>query len=230
MQTQIFCCASCFAQRCVFTEYIMSNYELRAASLPRRGQRIALRLLHLFGWKMRYKPLPGPHGVAIVYPHTSNWDFIVGLLGKWALGLPFRWLGKESLFKGPLAGMMRSWGGVPVERSSSTGATQRLAETMKESDWFWLALAPEGTRSYKPHLRSGFYHLAVMAKVPLLIVYLDYPRKELGVVDTIRLTGDQETDMAAIAAAYKGHLGLHPELAAPITLAPPRSGGAGKQA
>lgn len=204
----------------------MSNYELRAASLPRFGQRLALRLLHLFGWKVRYKPLPGPHGVAIVYPHTSNWDFAVGLLGKWALGLPLRWLGKESLFRGPWAGIMRSWGGVAVERSSSTGATQRLADRMRESDWFWIALAPEGTRSYRAHLRSGFYHLAVMAKVPLLMVYMDYPNKELGVVDSIRLSGDQEIDMAAIAAAYKGHLGRHPELAAPIALAPPRKDGA----
>lgn len=208
----------------------MSDYELRAAALPRRGQRLALRLLQLFGWKMRYKPLPGPHGVAIVYPHTSNWDFVVGLLGKWALGLPFRWLGKESLFKGPVAGLMRSWGGVPVERSSATGATSRLAERMRQADWFWLALAPEGTRSYTPHLRSGFYHLAVAAKVPLVIVYLDYPNKELGVVDTIRLTGDPDVDLPAIAAAYQGRHGLHPALEAPIKLAPPRSGETGKQA
>lgn len=198
----------------------MSNYELRAASLPRFSQRLALRLFHLCGWKMRYKPLPGRHGVAIVYPHTSNWDFVVGLLGKWALGLPFRWLAKESLFRAPWGGIMRSWGGVPVERGAPTGATQRLAETMKQSDWFWLALAPEGTRSYRPHLRSGFYHLAVQAKVPLVIVYLDYPNRELGVIDTIRLTGDPSIDMPAIAAACKGHLGKRPDMAAPITLAP----------
>ena len=209
----------------------MSNYELRTASLPRFGQRLALRILHLFGWKMRYKPLPGPHGVAIVYPHTSNWDFPLGLLGKWSLGLPLHWLGKESLFKGPLGPIMRAWGGVPVERSASTGATQRLAQKMRAADWFWVALAPEGTRSYKPHLRSGFYHLALAAKAPLLIVYLDYPNKEIGLVDTIRLTGDQHKDMAAIEAAYHGHLGLHPELAAPIRLAPPRtSGDEGKHA
>ena len=202
----------------------MSNYELRAGALPRLGQRLALRLLQLFGWKVRYKPLPGRHGVAIVYPHTSNWDFVVGLLGKWALGLPFRWLGKESLFRGPWAALMRSWGGVRVERGSSTGATERLADEMRKSDWFWLALAPEGTRSYRAHLRSGFYHLAVLAKVPLVIVYMDYPNKELGVVDVIRLTGDQTIDMAAIAAAYKGRLGRHPALAAPIALAPRKDG------
>ncbi len=203
----------------------MSNFELSAASLPRFSQRLALRLFHLCGWTMRYKPLPGRHGVAIVYPHTSNWDFVVGLLGKWAVGLPFRWLAKESLFRGPWAGIMRAWGGVPVERTASTGATQRLAETMKQSDWFWLALAPEGTRSYRPHLRSGFYHLALQAKVPLVIVYLDYPNKELGVIDTIKLTGDPAIDMPAIEAAYKGRLGKRPEMAAPITLAPPQMPG-----
>jgi 1-acyl-sn-glycerol-3-phosphate acyltransferase len=201
----------------------MSNYELRAAALPGFGQRLALRILNLFGWKVRYKPLPGPHGVAIVYPHTSNWDFFVGLFGKWALGLPFRWLAKDSIFKGPLGRIMRAWGGVPVDRSTTSGSTQRLADTMRSAEWFWLAIAPEGTRSYRPHLRSGFYHLALTAKVPLLLVYFDYPKKELGVVDTIELTGDQAADMATIAAAYEGHLGYHPELAAPLMLAPPRS-------
>jgi 1-acyl-sn-glycerol-3-phosphate acyltransferase len=205
----------------------MSDYVLQPASLPTWRQRSALTLLTLFGWRMRFKPLPGTHGVAIVYPHTSNWDFVIGLLGKWALGLPFRWLGKESLFRGltgkTLGVLMRSWGGVPVERGTSTGATARLAATMQAEKWFWLALAPEGTRSYRPNLRSGFYHLAVAAKVPLLIVYLDYPNKELGVVDCIDLSGDPETDMAAVRAAYHGHLGLHPELAAPIVLAPQRN-------
>lgn len=201
----------------------MSDYQLHPQALPTLRQRSALRLLRLFGWRMLYKPLPGPHGVAVVYPHTSNWDFVVGLLGKWALGLPFRWLGKESLFRGltgkTLGVLMRSWGGVPVERSASTGATVRLAETMHAADWFWLALAPEGTRSYRPNWRSGFYHLAVTAKVPLLIVYIDYPNKVLGVVDTIELSGDPVLDMAAVAAAYKGHHGRHPELEAPIKLA-----------
>ncbi|MES2300222.1 MAG: 1-acyl-sn-glycerol-3-phosphate acyltransferase [Pseudomonadota bacterium] len=205
----------------------MSDDMLHLAALGSWRQRLALRLLKLFGWRMRHRPLPGPRGIAIVYPHTSNWDFVIGLLGKWALGLPFRWLGKESLFQGwtgkTLGRLMRSWGGVPVERGVSTGATARLAATMQAADWFWLALAPEGTRSYRANWRSGFYHLAVAAKVPLCIVYLDYPNKELGVVDYIDMTGDPAVDMAAIAAAYDGHLGLHPELAAPIVLAPPRA-------
>jgi hypothetical protein len=208
-------------------ETTMNDYLLKSAALPTFGQRSALRVLELFGWRVLFAPLPGPRGVAVVYPHTSNWDFFIGLLGKWAIGIPFRWLGKEKLFQG-LTGkiigpMLRSWGGVPVERSSSTGATRRLADKMLAADWFWLALAPEGTRSYRDTWRSGFYHLTVAAKVPLRIVYIDYPNKELGVIDTLEMTGDPDIDMAAIAAAYKGHLGLHPELAAPIALAPKKS-------
>jgi 1-acyl-sn-glycerol-3-phosphate acyltransferase len=206
----------------------MSNYELRPAALPHRRQRLALRALQRLGWTMRYKPLPGPHGVVIVYPHTSNWDVVIGLLGKWALGLPFRWLAKEALFQG-LAGatigrVLRRWGAVPVERSAANGATAHLAEQMRASEWFWLALAPEGTRGYRPHWRSGFYHLAAAARVPVVMVYLDYANKELGVVDNIRLTGDQQADMAAIAGVYRNRFGLHPELAAPVKLAPPKPG------
>ncbi|MDB5907209.1 MAG: Glycerol acyltransferase [Massilia sp.] len=200
----------------------MYDYQLQPATLRTWGQRTSLRLLHLFGWRVRFKPLPGPHGVAVVYPHTSNWDFIVGLLAKWAVGLPFRWLGKESLFKGVMGRPMRYWGGMPIERSTSTGATQKLAATMNAADWCWIAITPEGTRGYRPHWRSGFYHLALAAQVPLLLVYIDFPNKELAVVDTLELTGDQQHDMAAIAAAYKGHHGLHPALEAPIVLAPPR--------
>lgn len=205
----------------------MSNYELQPAALPTWGQRTSLRILKMFGWRVLYKPLPGPHGVVVVYPHTSNWDVVVGMLGKWSLGLPFRWLAKDSLFSGltgkTLGVFLRRWHGVPVERRTATGATARLARLMHESEWFWIALAPEGTRSYRPNWRSGFYHLTLAAKVPLAMVYLDYPNKTIGVIDTIELTGDPDVDMAAIAAVYKGHHGLYPELEAPIVLAPPRA-------
>lgn len=204
----------------------MSNHEVQPAALPTRGQRLAVRILRMLGWRLLYKPLPGPHGVVVVYPHTSNWDVVIGLLGKWALGLPFSWLGKESLFRGltgkTIGVLLRRWHGIPVERRTATGATARLAQTMLESEWCWIALAPEGTRSYSPHWRSGFYHLTLAARVPLLMVYMDYPNKTLGVVDTLMLTGDVERDMAAIAAVYKGHHGLHPQDEAPIILAPPR--------
>jgi 1-acyl-sn-glycerol-3-phosphate acyltransferase len=212
----------------------MSDHEMQPAALATSGQRLALRILHLIGWRLLYKPLPGPHGVVVVYPHTSNWDVVIGLLGKWALGLPFNWLGKESLFRGltgkTLGVLLRRWHGIPVERRTATGATARLAQEMHAAKWCWIALAPEGTRGYSPHWRSGFYHLAIAAKVPLLMVYMDYPNKTLSVVDTMMLSGDVERDMAAIAAVYKGHHGLHPADEAPIILAPPRSASQQRQA
>jgi 1-acyl-sn-glycerol-3-phosphate acyltransferase len=200
----------------------MSDYLLRPAALPTWGQRTSLRILNLFGWKMRYKPLPGPHGIAVVYPHTSNWDFLVGLFGKWALGLQFRWLAKDSLFRGPMGPIMRYWGGVAVDRSAPMGATRQLAERMLASDWFWVAITPEGTRGYKPHWKSGFYHLALAARVPVLLVALDYGKKELRVVETVELSGDPDADMANIAASYAECQALHPKDAAPLKLAPPR--------
>jgi 1-acyl-sn-glycerol-3-phosphate acyltransferase len=202
----------------------MNDYLMRPAALPTWRQRTSLRILHLFGWRVRYKPLPGPHGIAVVYPHTSNWDFPVGLLAKWAVGLPFRWLAKESLFRGAMGAILRYWGGVPVERRGApTGATTRLIDAMRAEEWFWVAITPEGTRGYRPYWKSGFYHLALAAKVPVLLVYLDFANKVVGVTDTIALSGDVDADMEKIAAVYQGREALYPDQAAPIRLAPPRS-------
>lgn len=202
----------------------MGDTLLHPAALPTLGQRLALRMLNLIGWKLRCRPLPGPHGIAVVYPHTSNWDFLIGLLGKWALGLPFRWLAKDSLFRGPLGALMRYWGGVAVDRRAPMGATRLLAQRMLSEKWCWVAITPEGTRSYRPHWKSGFYHLATAARVPLVLVYIDYAEKELGMVDSVHLSGDQDADMAAIAAVFEGRQALHPRDAAPVKLAPPHAG------
>lgn len=197
----------------------MNNDQLKPADLPKLGQRVALRVLTLFGWRVLYRPLPGPRGICVVYPHTSNWDFMVGIFTKWAVNLPFRWLAKDSLFKIPLLGKwFRAMGGEPVDRSAKTGMIQRQAERMNAADWYWLGITPEATRGYRDSWKSGFYHLALAAGVPLCLVYIDYPNKTLGLKDHLFLSGDEEADMAAIRAVYAGHQGLHPENAAPIVL------------
>lgn len=197
----------------------MSDFKLHPAALPTWGQRAALRLLALLGWSLHFKPLPGPHGIAVVYPHTSNWDFLIGLLGKWAVGLQFRWLAKDSLFRGLMGKVMRYWGGIAVDRSAPMGATRKLAQDMLASPWCWVAITPEGTRGYRPHWKSGFYHLALAANVPVLLVCLDYGKKELRVIDTLDLSGDAARDMAAIAAVYQDCRALYPKDAAPVQLA-----------
>lgn len=199
------------------------DFTLKPSSLPTLRQRAALRVLQLFGWSIQFKPMPGPHGIAVVYPHTSNWDFPVGLVAKWAVGVPFRWLAKESLFHGPAGALMRYWGGLPVERRTApSGATQRLADRINASESMWVAITPEGSRAYRPHWKSGFYHLALAANVPLVLIALDFGKKTIRVTDTLHLTGDQDADMAAIAASYRGVTALYPDQAAPIMLALPR--------
>ena len=199
----------------------MEDYLVRPAALPTWGQRTALRLLNLIGWQFQFKPLPGPHGVAVVYPHTSNMDFFVGLLAKWACGVEFRWLAKDSLFRGPLGVVMRYWGGVAIDRSTPQGASKRLARTMHRSESFWLVITPEGTRGYRPHWKSGFYRIALEAEVPVLLIAFDYGKKLIDVTRNITLSGDEAADMAAIAARYEAVQARFPKDAAPVRLAPP---------
>lgn len=183
-------------------------------------QRFAVRVLALIGWHVEFSPLVEPRGVIIVYPHTSNWDFPIGLLARWAIGLPLHWLGKETLFAGPLgrvmAPMLRAWGGEPIERGASAGSIERLASRIRSAPWYWLALAPEGTRNYRDAWRSGFYHIALNAQVPLLAVSIDYATCTVAATTMVRLTGVPETDRLALVAAYAGRRGYRHENAAPI--------------
>jgi hypothetical protein len=201
---------------------IISDHLLTASASSTRLQRSALWLLARFGWRVRFAPLPGPRGVVIVYPHTSNWDFILGLLAKWAIGTHVHWLGKEALSRGVcgvlLGPLLRACGGQPIERGTATGAIERLAQQINAADAYWLALAPEGTRNYRDRWRSGFYHIALAAQVPLAMAYIDYARKEVGLVDHLRLSGDIEVDMAAIRAVYDDKRGYKHQRAAPIVL------------
>jgi 1-acyl-sn-glycerol-3-phosphate acyltransferase len=199
--------------------------ELPDRSVQLRGSAVARALLGAFGWHVKFDGLPSRQGVVIIYPHTSNWDFVIGLVAKWAIGFPVTFWGKDSLFKIPLFGRWMRWvGGVPVDRSSARGAVGDMVERIKaarERDAFlWLALSPEGTRSYRDHWRSGFYQVAVQSGLPLGLAYFDYVDRVVGVDKFIRLTGDVDTDMAAIAAHLGHRRGRKPSLAAPIKLPP----------
>jgi 1-acyl-sn-glycerol-3-phosphate acyltransferase len=188
-----------------------------------QGNNFARAILRLFGWRVMFNGLPGPKGVMIAYPHTSNWDFVVSILTKWSMGYPLRYLAKESLFTGisgyTVGPLVRYWGGVRVERAKASGMIADTVRQLNESDFFWLALSPEGTRGYRDHWKSGFYQMALQAKVPLGFAFFDYAKKEVGMTDFMMLTGDEAADMAVIAAYYaKRGSGKCPELAAPIVL------------
>jgi 1-acyl-sn-glycerol-3-phosphate acyltransferase len=162
--------------------------------------RFASKVLGFFRWRtVVARPIP-EKAVIIFHPHTSNWDFVIGLLAKWALEFDVHWVGKDSLFRGPLGYVFRRWGGIGVNRGARSGSIARLAEEFSARKRFLLALAPEGARERAEHWRSGFYHLALAAKVPLALAFIDYPSREVGVAGYLDLSGDPARDIAAIAA------------------------------
>lgn len=181
--------------------------------------RLAAKVLAFCGWRaVVITPVP-EKAVIIFYPHTSNWDFVIGLLAKWALDLDVHWVGKDSLFRSPLRALFRRWGGIAVNRSARTGSIARLADEFSARKRFLLALAPEGTRQRAEHWRSGFYHLVLAARVPLALAFIDYPRREVGVAGYLDLGGDPVRDIAAIAAFYDGRTGKWPAMQTPIRFA-----------
>jgi 1-acyl-sn-glycerol-3-phosphate acyltransferase len=180
--------------------------------------RFASWMLRLAGWRVVLaQPVP-LRCVVVFYPHTSNWDFPLGLTAKWLVGVPFRFIAKDSLFATPLGPWLRRWGGIPVNRSGGTGVIARFAAEFAKHDDFRLAVAPEGTRSLTGRWKSGFYHLARAAKVPLALAFIDYRRREIGVGGYIELTGNVAADMSRIAAVYADKTARWPQNAGPIQL------------
>lgn len=188
-----------------------------------KGNRFAQMLLRLIGWRFEFDGLPALQGVAVLYPHTSNWDFPIAMLLKLAMGIDVRFWGKDSLFRIPLFGRWVRWmGGVPLRRNAAEGVVEQMVELIQskkdKSEYFWLALSPEGTRAYRPGWRSGFYRVAVDAQVPLMLACLDYSRRVLVCRQFLNLCGDPDIDMPLIAQAFEGASGYRPELAAPVRL------------
>ena len=176
-------------------------------------------LLRLGGWRLEPAHPPALEKYLVVfYPHTSNWDFVLGILAARALRLHLSFLAKHSLFAGPLGPLFRALGGHPVHRDSRSNMVSQVAALVASRERIVLALAPEGTRSRAEHWRSGFYYMAREAHLPVVPAYLDTRSRTLGLGPPVYLTGDVEADMAVLRAFYADKQGLRPALASPITL------------
>ena len=190
-----------------------------------KGSKLALKILDVLGWRVLFRGLPTAHGVIVVYPHTSNWDFCIGILAKWAIGIELRFLAKDSLFSFPILGSwLRFLGGFPVNRSSPQGYVNDLAKEMCDQEYSWVVFTPEGTRKHTPGWRSGFYRVAIKARVPIGMAVIDYSTKEIGVADFFVPTGKAEDDLNILRQFYSGRVGYRPESAAPITFWSPFNG------
>ena len=179
-------------------------------SRPSWWRRFCLWLLKTLGWTPVTAELPGPRGVIIVYPHTSNWDFLIAVLYRFGTGLRTNWMGKDSIFRWPVRGLFLRMGGVPVNRRAASGFIGAAIEQYRANDWMWLSLAPEGTRKHTDHLKSGFYQIALGADIPCGLGFIDYATRTLGIQRFVRFSGDVEQDLALLREFYADKVGRIP--------------------
>ena len=166
----------------------------------------------VFGWRIdQHAPTGIKKCVIVVGPHTSNWDFVIGRLAFMTYGVKGKFLIKKQLFFFPLGLLLKALGGLPVDRSKSNNLTKTALRYFEENESMYLVFSPEGTRSYNPNWKKGFYHIAVRANVPIYICYVDYEKKIGGFHSLYYPTGDVNTDILYIKNILKQYKGRFPE-------------------
>lgn len=174
--------------------------------------RIGRLYLKMAGWEPSGEPPDLPKWVAIAAPHTSNWDLVYMLAFTYHYGISISWMGKDSLFKGPFGGLMRWLGGVPIDRSAPNGVVQQMVDRFNDVDALILAVPPSGTRSKRPYWKTGFYHIAHGAGVPIATGFLDYKNKRGGFGPLFHTTGDPQADIETLREFYSTITGKFPEM------------------
>jgi 1-acyl-sn-glycerol-3-phosphate acyltransferase len=181
--------------------------------VPRRGNKLTELLgkaiLGTMGWRIEGEIPNIPKFVAIAAPHTTNWDFILGMSSLMALNIRVHWIGKDAIFTWPAKYVWNWLGGKPVDRANPHGVVQQIVDMFNKSDQFLLGLSPEGTRKNKPSWRSGFYHIAQGAGVPILMAYFDFKNKKVGIGPLFHPTGDIDKDIAEMQNYYKQFTGKY---------------------
>ncbi len=176
--------------------------------------------LRLLGWTIDGNVPPDPKWIGLVAPHTSNWDFGYMLAVSFQLRVPAYWIGKHSLFRGPFGWIMRRVGGIPIDRQATRNSVEQVVQAFEERDELVLGIAPEGTRKRTDRWKSGFYHIAHGAGVPIVLISLDYTRKVVTFAPAMTLSGDIETDMEKIREFYADVQPKYPDKKGNIEIAP----------
>lgn len=170
--------------------------------------KIALRIT---GWRLTGTAPPDPKFVAVCGPHTSNWDLPVFMMLAFAVNIRGKWLAKHTLFRWPLGWLFRRLGGIAVDRRAAHNVVHQVVNEFNRHKAMVLGIAPEGTRRFTDHWKSGFYQIALAANVPILLGYADFARKEGGVADIFLPSGDLEADLQRIRQAFEKVTPKRPE-------------------
>jgi len=186
------------------------HIALRLASGEHAGMRWLARVfMRLRGWSYLGAAPDIPRYIVVGAPHTSNWDFVVVLAATSHFGIDAKVIGKDTLVKGPLGGLMRRLGIIPVRRDTGQGMVEQMAAAFAAADELALVIAPEGTRKSSPYWRSGFYQIAVAANVPLLLTRVDGADRTAELGPLLYPSGDTASDMDIIRHYYAGARGIN---------------------
>lgn len=166
--------------------------------------------LKLTGWRMQGDWPAIEKMVLVAAPHTSNWDGLNMLVAAGYYRIRLRWMGKKSLTQGPFGWLIKALGCVPIDRSQNNDVVKTMADAFGATNDMVLAIPPEGTRSRVSEWKSGFYHIAVAAKVPIVLSVLDYKRKTMSIAAVVHPSGDYEADLPLIRSYYAEAVGKHP--------------------
>ncbi len=167
--------------------------------------------LFILGWKTKGKMPDIKKFILVAAPHSSNWDFIFFLLIIFKFKIPVNWMGKKSMFIWPFRGILERLGGIPVDRSKKGNLVDDMAATIKRADQMIVTIAPSGTRQKVDRWKTGFYHIANQADIPIACGFIDYRKKHCGIGPVFFPTKDMDHDMQAIKAFYKDKSGKYPE-------------------
>jgi len=173
-------------------------------------QHLAKLIMRLVGWRVDGQLPDIPKFVLIGAPHTSNWDFVLFLGVIFGLQANVRFMGKAGLFRFPIGWFFRYCGGIPVDRSKSTGLVDQMVQASRELERFILTIAPEGTRHHVQEWKRGFYHIAKNAGIPIVMAVVDGKHKEVRVGQVFHPTEDIEADMKSIQGFFAGVVGINP--------------------
>lgn len=173
--------------------------------------KLLFKFIKLLGWKIHdHQPDGVRKAVICVAPHTSNWDFVIGKIAFGYYGIPTKFLIKKELFVFPLGILLRKLGGVPVDRKKHTHFTDQAISYFEQFEDVFLVFTPEGTRSYQPNWKRGFYYIALKAKVPIYLGFIDYKNKTGGFDSKFIPTGDYEADICEIKRRLAKYSGKNP--------------------
>jgi len=188
------------------------NYTIFDTPIVRTVIRwIAIFLLKISGWRTEGKLPDIPKFVMIAAPHTSNWDFPIMMFIAFKLKAKLYWMGKATIFRKPFKGFFKWLGGIPIDRSKSNNVVGQMVDNFHGTDRLILIIPPSGTRKRVKKWKSGFYHIAAGANVPVVLGFLDFKRKTGGVGPVVTPTGDIQQDMKEIRAFYADIEGKNPE-------------------